>query len=73
MIKLWGVIPGHPGQLLLLIFAFEEKNSQSQQYTPQKLRAVKSTKLLVCLTRSAPGVASLQKKNLFQARLVQGT
>ena len=46
---------------------FEEKNSQSQQYIPQNLRAVKSIKLLVYLTRSAAGVASFQKKNFFKS------
>ena len=55
------------------IWYFEEKNSESARATPQNLRAVKFTKSLVYLTRSAVGVASFQKKKLFQARLLQGT
>ena len=48
------------------IWYFEEKNSKSARATPQNLRAVKSTKLLVYLTRSAVGVPSLQKKIFFK-------
>ena len=44
------------------LWYFEEKNSKSARATPQNLRAVKSTKLLVYLTRSAAGLPSLQKK-----------
>jgi hypothetical protein len=51
---------------------FEEKDSKSVGATPQNLGMVNSTKLLVYLTISAAGVTALQKKNLFQARFIQG-
>ena len=44
------------------LWYFEEKNSKSARAAPQNLRAVKSIKLLVYLTRSAAGLPSLQKK-----------
>ena len=55
------------------IWYLKEKNSKSAAATPQNLRAVKFTKSLVYLTRSAAGVASFQKKYIFQARLLQDT
>ena len=54
------------------IWYFEEKNSKSARATPQNLRAVKSTKLLVYLTKSAVGVLSLQKKKSFSSQVPSG-
>ena len=53
------------------IWYFEEKNSESARATPQNLRAVKFTKSLVYLTRSAAGVASFQKKT-FSSQVASG-
>jgi hypothetical protein len=49
------------------IWYFEEKNSKSARATPQNLRGVKSTKLLVYVTRSAAGVTSFPKKLFFKS------